>query len=336
MRAILTAIALLAFATSAVADDAAPADKDAARVLVQDGVELLNAKDYRGALAKFNEAYSKFPSPKILLNIGTTQKALGRDAEAANTYQRYLDDRDTDPNRKSEIDAILAGYDKALARIELTVVPEDAEVQINLGEWMPAHRATLWRLAAGSFSIKARRAGYAPAERRGDAGAGVVTDVTINLIEEPPEEELEVEGQPLVAVKTRLGDTDERSRFGAVVGAHFDPINKGAAARVGVVVSVIERFEISAAALLGPTQGGYVGATWMFLTGRYRPALAAGMPMFFSDGARVSARGAGGLEVVMNRHLSVVAELGLEYAINPEPDIDAWSFIPSLAVHGRL
>jgi tetratricopeptide (TPR) repeat protein len=332
--ALTVILALVTVETVAVADE--PASKEEARVLVQEGVGLLNGKDYRGALARFNAAYAKFPSPKILLNIGTTLKALGRDSEAANTYQRYLDDRDTDPARKDEIDAILADYDRKLARIALAVNPEDAEVQINLGEWMPAYRATLWRLAPGSFSIKARRTGYAPAERRGDAAIGTHTEVSINLIEEPPEEELEVVNLSMTTTDTTPGDTGERSRFGAAVGAHIDPVNKGAAAKVGVVFSVIERLEVAAAVLLGPTQGAYLGATALFLTGRYRPTVAAGLPMFFSDGTRVSARGAGGVEVIMNRHLSVVAELGVEYAINPEPDIDAWSFIPSVAVHGRL
>ena len=40
-----------------------------------------------------------------------------------------------------------------LARIELTVSPSDAEVQLNLGEWTPASVLTLVRLAPGSFAI---------------------------------------------------------------------------------------------------------------------------------------------------------------------------------------
>jgi hypothetical protein len=333
MRALLLIAIVVLAPVGAAADDAAD-PKDEARALNQTGVNLLNKKDYRGALAVFKDAYAKYPSAKILLNIGTTLKALGRDIEAANTYQKYLDAADTDPGRKAEIDGVLAELDKNLAHIVLEVQPPDAEVQFNLGDWMPAGNARHWRLAAGSFRVKATRAGYAPAEQRGDAAAGVVTTVAINLIEEPPEEALHVEGEkPEVVVVT---GPKPRSRVGATVGGHFDPKNKGAAAAIGLVFGIVERVEVTAAALLGPNQGGYLGVTGYVLTGRWRPTITVGAPVFVSDGARWSARGAIGLEVVANRHLSVVAEVGAERAINPEDDIDAWAVIPSLAVHGRL
>src|SRR5688500_7730997 len=79
-----------------------------AKALMQTGVKLLEVKDYLGALAIFKTAYARFPSAKILLNIGTTLKLLDRKAEAANAYQRYLDSSDTDPNRRAQVQAELA------------------------------------------------------------------------------------------------------------------------------------------------------------------------------------------------------------------------------------
>jgi len=335
---VLVTAALLALVPARARAD----DKDEARALVQTGVSLLNKKDYRGALSVFKDAYTKYRSAKILLNIGTTLKALGRDNEAANTYQAYLDASDTDPSRKGVIDALLADLDKKLARIALTVLPADAEVQINLGDWMPAAEAHLLRVAPGSFAVKARKPGFAPAERRGDAAIGTRVDVSIHLIEEPPEEDLTVvdanttTATPVITAPAEPLPERARARLGATVGVHIDPANKGAAATVGAVFAVIPRVEVNAAALLGPNQGGYLGATIYVLTGTWRPTVTVGAPMFFSHGARVSARGAAGLEVVASRHLSLVAEVGVERALNPEPDIDKWSFIPSIAVHGRL
>src|SRR5262247_3006086 len=92
-----------------------------AKALMQTGVRLLEAKDYLGALAVFKDAYARFPSAKILLNIGTTQKLLNRNAEAANTYQRYLDSKDADPARRAEITQILADIDKVVGRLEISV-----------------------------------------------------------------------------------------------------------------------------------------------------------------------------------------------------------------------
>src|SRR5262247_2293943 len=78
-----------------------------AKALMQTGVRLLEAKDYLGALAIFKDAYARFPSAKILLNIGTTLKLLDRKAEAANTYQRYLDSADADATKKIQVAAEL-------------------------------------------------------------------------------------------------------------------------------------------------------------------------------------------------------------------------------------
>ena len=66
--------------------------RTAAQALMVEGVKRLQAKSYDQALANFLEAYAKFPSPKILLNIGSTLRDMGRSADAANTYQRYLSD----------------------------------------------------------------------------------------------------------------------------------------------------------------------------------------------------------------------------------------------------
>src|SRR3982751_3609876 len=83
-------------------------DRTDAKALVQSGVKLLDAKDYLGALAIFKDAYARFPSAKILLNIGTTYKLPGREPDAANAYQRYLDSKDTDPKRADEVHRALA------------------------------------------------------------------------------------------------------------------------------------------------------------------------------------------------------------------------------------
>src|SRR5579863_8770121 len=79
------------------------ADKGDAKQLMQTGVRLLEAHDYLGALEVFKSAYERFPSAKILLNIGTTLKLLERKCEAANAYQRYLGAIDADPARRSEV-----------------------------------------------------------------------------------------------------------------------------------------------------------------------------------------------------------------------------------------
>src|SRR6476469_9974370 len=69
-----------------------PKARPLAAALMSEGVKQLQAQAYDQALANFLEAYAKFPSPKILLNIASTLRDMGRPSDAANTYQRYLSD----------------------------------------------------------------------------------------------------------------------------------------------------------------------------------------------------------------------------------------------------
>src|SRR5579862_4650830 len=79
------------------------AAKKEAQALVSDGVTALNAKQYQQALDKFLAAYDKFPSPKILLDIGSTLRDMGKLADAANTYERYLEDPSSGAERIVEV-----------------------------------------------------------------------------------------------------------------------------------------------------------------------------------------------------------------------------------------
>src|SRR5512146_2802205 len=120
-----------------------PTGKVDAKALMQSGLKLFDAKDYLGALAVFKDAYARFPSAKILLNIGTTQLLLDRKADAANSYQKYLESPDADPARKADVAAQIAELDKASGVLELAITPGDAEVQLG-DEWVPASSVKLW------------------------------------------------------------------------------------------------------------------------------------------------------------------------------------------------
>src|SRR4051812_6151318 len=132
-------------------------NKSDAKALMQSGLKLLEIKDYLGALAVFKDAYKRFPSAKILLNIGTTLNLLDRKVDAANTYQRYLDAPDTDPAKRQDVANVLAEIDKTVGRLEITVTPADAEVQINDGDWVPAASTKLARIPGGQFTVRARK-----------------------------------------------------------------------------------------------------------------------------------------------------------------------------------
>jgi len=326
-----------AFATVAVAQPADPKDnKVDAQSLMQSGVKLLEAKDYLGALAVFKTAYERFPSTKILLNIGTALKYLDRDADAANAWQRYIDANDSDPKRRAELGKLVEKIDKTSGRYEITPTPSDATVAIDDEDWLHVVRGKVWRVAPGRHSITVKADGYESKTKSVEVKAGESIALEIQLSPIPkqaPAVITVVEPQNrIVAAPVNEGP---RSRFGAIVLGHFD-IPHGGAALVGVTADVIDRVEARATAILGPKVGAYAGATFSFLTARYRPYISAGLPVFFSSGARYGIRGAGGLEWVMNRHLALVVEAGVEHEFNREMGVKATVFVPAVGVLGRL
>jgi len=320
--------------------------KGDARSLMQSGVKLLEAKDYLGALAVFKDAYARFQSAKILLNIGTTEKLLDRKADAANAYQRYLDAADSDPTKKSEVIAQLAELDKSNGQLELKVEPETAEIELG-DEWFHANQIKVWRVVPGPYSIKARAVGFEPAEIHGDVVAGGVQPVTLAL---KPSDDHVVKNEPQVALVAPVMPEQPRSRFGGFVVAHVSVVPKlGSAMFVGATADVTEQLFVEAALILGPGLvsagsataappdfGGYAGAGFAFMTGNVHPRVTAGIPMFYDDGPRFFVRGAAGIEYVSSRHLSIALDLGGEVDLNAKMDIRRFALVPSIGVVGRL
>lgn len=322
---------------------AAPADKAAdksdkldAKALMQSGLKLFGAKDFLGALSVFKTAYQRFPSAKILLNIGTTLTKLDRKAEAANVYQQYLDSPDADPIKRADVTKVLAELDTAVGRLTITATPADAEIQINDEDWVAASTVAHHRVVPGSVSVRARSAGYLPVEQIVRATAGSPLPVSFALAEEPPPVAVQTAAPTDTGLAAIAQPAPPPSRIGVLALAHIDVTERGAAALLGVTYDATPMLQVQAAALLGPSSGGYAGARYAFLSSRARPLIAAGLPVFFSGGPRVGARGAAGIELAVTRHISLLAELGVEYLFNPESDVKHTRFIPAIGAVGRL
>ncbi len=304
-------------------------DKTDAKALLASGLKLYAAKDYLGALTIFRDAYLRFPSAKLQLNIATTLVKLDKKPEAANAYQKYLDADDADPAKKPEVMRVLAELDKAVATLAITVTPADTELKIGDDEY--AKNIAIYRVVPGDAVIRARHEGYSPVETTVHGALGTSTPVAIVLFAIPKKPPPPV---PVIPIEKHV--ESPRSRFGALALAHVDIQNRGAAALIGATADVIDRVQLQATALIGPKFGGYVGGDLAILTGRVRPLISVGMPVFVSNGPRFAVRGAVGVELVLDRHLSVIAEVGFEHVFAPEMDVIANLVIPALGVAGRL
>ena len=148
-------LALLFVARSAQGDP-----QSEARVLLKEGHRLLDAGSYEAALDVYRTAYTRFPSPKILMNIGITLRHLSRNLEAADAFERCLADTATDAALRSQVTATLANVEQELARLTVQVDPADARVLVDGASVTLGDRASL-RVAPGSHTVTAARAGYA-------------------------------------------------------------------------------------------------------------------------------------------------------------------------------
>lgn len=340
---LVTAASLVAPAALAQPDPAAGSDastKTDAKSLLASGVKLFAAKDYLGALVVFKDAYSRFSSSKILLNIATTLARLDRKAEAANAYQRYLDAPDADPGKRAEVERVVADLDRAVGVVELTVTPGDAEVQLGDDDWQPAASAKRLRVPPGGTTVYVRRSGYQSDKWPVEVAAGTSKTLAIKMTEIPA---VSVTGPTTTSSTTGGGDLHgafvpaaPRSRYGMLALGHFDVTHKGGAALVGVTADLTPRLQAQAAALLGKHSGGYAGASFALLPGKVRPTLSAGVPFFVSNGARFAVRGAGGVELALTRHIAVIAELGVERMLNAEEGVAKTLFVPAIGASGRL
>jgi hypothetical protein len=153
----------LADALQAITQDPAiavddPATRPLAQALMTEGVRQLQARAHDQALANFLEAYAKFPSPKILLNIASTLRDMGRLADAANTYQRYLTDPATGAERIAEVKELLLKLDEQLTILTVRVVPHGSDISIDGGPFITVGSSLVTRVRSGLHLVRIRRA----------------------------------------------------------------------------------------------------------------------------------------------------------------------------------
>lgn len=376
------------------------ARRDKAQGLMTEGVRLLLAGSYDQALANLLEAYASFPHPMILLNIASTLRDMGKPADAANTYQRYLSDPLTGPERVAEVKAVLAKLDGELTILTVRVAPRLSAISIDGGPWVTVGSSLVSRVRPGIHLVRIRR---------GDQ----IADVSVNGFEgetkevlaalknvvaldeprpdpaKPPPPKVEevhqawmdtdyhytrdetnanpnargyrvtADSDPLPPTLLTQHDVDaqppdlshqdataDKIASGALAVMRIDGKGRGFAGGLGVAIAR-DHLEVEAMVLRSSVTGGYVGGRYRFLTGFFRPYAGLGIPFFVFDNpgdAGMSSlhfspgvRGAGGLELVLDGHVSIQADLGVEHFFRvADTRFEANAFVPTLGIIGRL
>lgn len=380
-----------------------PATRARAQALLVEGVKQLDARAFDQALANFLEAYGQFPSPKILLNIAATLREMGRRADAANTYQRYLADPATGAARVAEVKQLLLELDAQLTILNVRVTPRGAEVSIDGGPFIPVGSSLQTRVRPGIHLVRVRQgaaigevtvngfegetkevAAAAPVDA--PAPPTVVTPPTAvtpppAVVPPPPAAADQVDGWLITGTQYASDDATGRARrpragFGGEeirafvpfeVGADEEPLvrdpddvissgvvgvvridgeGRGFAGGLGLAIAG-HRFEAEMLILRSGSTGAYVGVRYRLLTGWLRPYVAGGVPGFIYDEAAtdgtattrlgIGVRGAAGIELRINGHLSVKGDVGYEhFFVDDTSRFDADILVPTLGVIGRL
>jgi tetratricopeptide (TPR) repeat protein len=77
--------------------------KRAAQEHLDRGNELFTQDRFADALGEFEAAFALFPSPKLHLNLGQCERALGHDAAAAEHFRKFLEEApDVSPALRAE------------------------------------------------------------------------------------------------------------------------------------------------------------------------------------------------------------------------------------------
>ncbi len=159
------AVAVALFAGTLLGPGLSMAGHPEARRLYVDGEKLFVAKQWDGAMAKFTAAYAIDPVPIFLFNIAKCLQKAGRDTEAIDGFERYLEEAPKATNRDA-VDRVLhhlrkkvsASHGRALIRSS----PSGANVFLD-GREVGATPVRTW-MTFGRYRVRGRLKGFTDAE----------------------------------------------------------------------------------------------------------------------------------------------------------------------------
>lgn len=320
----------------------ADGDEGEARELFKSGVTLLNKGSFVDALDRFERAYQLWRNPKILLNIATTLRELGRLTEAASAYESYLQDPEADNTRIADVRKALAEIDAKIAAVTVDVKTEGASVSVDGREVerKPASAGGTWfaRVMPGDHVVTISKDGFHTHTEKLTAEAG--EKLTLRVMLEPIERDTPPAPQPVSTAPTPAPAEPESlshdSQASVFARGDIDGKFRGAVAVVGVGYGLGDVLELQAAALVGRDKGFEVGASLYLSTGVLKPVVYVGSPTFFADGASPGLHAAIGLQVDPSRHLGLFAQVGGAAFLNAPETRESAAFVPSLGAQGRF
>jgi hypothetical protein len=97
----------------------------------QQGVELYNEGDFRGALVEFKKAYGIWPRANVLYDIGQTEYQLLDYASALRTMERYLAETGPTAAHRSEVENTVEILRGRVGKVTVTADANDCDVSVD-------------------------------------------------------------------------------------------------------------------------------------------------------------------------------------------------------------
>jgi len=154
--------------------------KAKAQVLLKRGAQHYQRAEFADARAEFQAAYTIFPSPKLLLNMGQCSRELGRPVEAIEAFEQFLAKAQDAPERlvmeaRQSVEVLSAQVGKLMIECPLS----GAEIKLDGKRIGIAPLVDLVRVTTGHHQLTATHAGTSPAAVTTSVAAGAVEVVVL-------------------------------------------------------------------------------------------------------------------------------------------------------------
>jgi hypothetical protein len=181
MSAAIAQVVLALFVASAPENEADR--KASAARLLQEGNEAFSAGQHEDALERYEQAYETYASPKLYYSLARALDELGRHADAAHFYERFLIESGVEyrsalyERAHQKLRAASAGLGKL--RLETTV--PGAKLFVDGVERATLPTTPLY-LGEGRHELRAERDGYTSFESKVKIEQGKVTTIAVDMV----------------------------------------------------------------------------------------------------------------------------------------------------------
>ncbi len=154
-------------------------DREAARRHYAEGQMLFRDGQYEAALREFQAAYRADPHPVSLRSQAACLVQMGREREAVELYQRYLEAMPNASDR-AQVESYIQEARSQGGRVYIVTNPQGATATLD-GRPLPGQTPLNVEVSAGSHTLQLQAQGYRPETRTFQLSYGESQTIQVNL-----------------------------------------------------------------------------------------------------------------------------------------------------------